>query len=81
MGELLSMNIHEWNATLEKPIKDKNVFRIRYTGRAGFHADQLNNINPQQTNYVWFVTLLVAVILDTAMMIAVSAFNISYYSR
>ncbi len=56
MGDLISMNIHEWNATLEKPIKDRNVFRIRYTGRSGFHADQLNNINPQQSNYVWLVT-------------------------
>ncbi len=56
MGDLPSMKIHEWNATLEKQIRTNMVFRIRYTGRHGWHADQLDNINPQQTNYNWYVT-------------------------
>src|SRR5438270_13374157 len=56
MGDLPSMRIHEWNATLEKQFQNTMVFRIRYTGRHGYHADQLNNINPQQTNYNWLVT-------------------------
>jgi hypothetical protein len=56
MGALPSMRIHEWNATLERQIRERMVFRIRYTGRHGYHADQLNNINPQPSNYVWYVT-------------------------
>jgi hypothetical protein len=56
MGALPSMKIHEWNATLEKQLTERMVFRVRYTGRHGWHADQLDNINPQQTNYVWLVT-------------------------
>ncbi len=56
MGALPSMKIHEWNATLEKQLENTMVFRVRYTGRHGYHADQLNNINPQQTNYNWLVT-------------------------
>ena len=54
MGDLPSMKVHEWNATLEKQIRNSMVLRIRYTGRHGYHADQLDNINPQPTNYVWF---------------------------
>jgi hypothetical protein len=56
MGDLPSMKIHEWNLTLEKQIRNTMAFRLRYTGRHGWHADQLNNINPQQTNYNWLVT-------------------------
>jgi hypothetical protein len=55
MGDLPSMKIHEWNAALEKELSRSTVFRIRYTGRHGWHADQLNNINPSQpSNYVWY---------------------------
>jgi hypothetical protein len=55
MGDLPSMKIHEWNAALEKQIGNSSVFRVRYTGRHGWHADQLDNINPQPSNYVWYV--------------------------
>jgi hypothetical protein len=56
MGNLPSMKIHEWNATLEKQIRGTMAFRIRYTGRRGWHADQLDNINPSQpSNYVWYM--------------------------
>ena len=56
MGDLPSMKMHEWNAALERQIGERMVFRVRYTGRHGYHADQLDNINPQQTNYIWLVT-------------------------
>jgi len=56
MGDLPSMKIHEWNATLEKQVRSSMVFRVRWTGRHGWHADQLNNINPQQSNYTWLAT-------------------------
>src|SRR5262249_11930665 len=56
MGDLPSMKIHEWNVSLEKQFRDANVLRVRYNGRHGWHSDQLNNVNPQQTNYNWLVT-------------------------
>jgi hypothetical protein len=56
MGKLPSMKIHEWNATLERQFGRSMVFRVRWTYRHGWNADQLNNINPQQTNYVWVTT-------------------------
>jgi len=49
------MKIHEWNATLEKQVRGSMAFRIRYNGRHGWNADQLDNINPQPNNYVWYV--------------------------
>ena len=55
MGALPSMKIHEWNATLEKQIRNTMAFRIRYTGRHGWNADQLDNINPSQpSDWVWY---------------------------
>ncbi len=30
--------------------------RIRYNGKHGVYADQLNEINPQTLDYVWYVT-------------------------
>ena len=54
IGPLPSMQIHEWNLALERQIGHTTVFRIRYNGKHGIHADQLNNINPTQTNYVWY---------------------------
>ena len=58
VGPLPSMRIHEWNIALEKQIRTHTVFRIRYNGRHGINADQLNNINPTQTDYVWYSTTL-----------------------
>jgi hypothetical protein len=56
IGPLPSMRIHEWNLALEKQLNNATVFRVRYNGRHGIHADQLNNINPTQTDYVWYST-------------------------
>ncbi|MBS1857314.1 MAG: TonB-dependent receptor [Acidobacteria bacterium] len=57
MGPLPSMKIHEWNVALEKELNRATVVRIRYTGRHGWNADQLDNINPSQpSSYVWYVT-------------------------
>lgn len=56
MGELPSMKLHEWNLTLEKQIGGSTAIRLSYNGKHGVHADQLNNINPTQTNYVWYTT-------------------------
>jgi hypothetical protein len=48
------LRIHEWNLTLEKQLSSTTVFRVRYNGKHGVNADQLNEINPSPTNYVWY---------------------------
>ena len=56
LGPLPSMQIHEWNLALEKQLGTSTVFRVRYNGKHGVHADQLNEINSTQTDYVWYVS-------------------------
>lgn len=51
-----NLRIHEWNLTVEKQIGKSMVFRLRYNGKHGVNADQLNEINPAPTNYVWYST-------------------------
>ncbi len=46
--------IHEWNLTLEKQLSSNMVARIRYNGKHGVNTDQLAEINPSQTDYVWY---------------------------
>src|SRR5258708_36205871 len=52
------MKIHEWNLALEKELSRSMVFRIRYTGKHGVNADQLNEINPAPTTYDYYATTL-----------------------
>jgi hypothetical protein len=54
--ELPDTRIHEWNLTLEKQLSSSTVFRLRYNGKHGLHTDQLTEINPTQTDYVWYST-------------------------
>lgn len=51
-----SLRIHEWNLALEKQLGQSTVFRVTYTGKHGVNSDQLFEINPQATDYVWFTT-------------------------
>lgn len=51
-----NLKIHEWNATVEKELGAAMVFRIRYNGKHGVNADQLTEINPQLTDFGWYVT-------------------------
>ena len=54
MGPLPSMKIHEWNLALEKQISESTVVRLRYNGKHGVNADQVQEINPTGTDYVWY---------------------------
>jgi len=56
MGPLPSLRVHEWNLALERQFGQATVLRLRYNGKHGVNADQLQNINPTQTNYVWYTT-------------------------
>ena len=49
------LKIHEWNLAIEKQLSRTLVARIRYAGKHGVNADQLNEINPQPTSYVYYL--------------------------
>jgi hypothetical protein len=50
--------IHEWNIEIEKELTRSIVFRIKYDGKHGSNLDQLNNLNPQQSDYIWYTETL-----------------------
>jgi hypothetical protein len=52
--------VHEWNLQIEKELTRTIVFRVKYDGKHGAHLDQLNNINPQQSDYIWYTSTLAA---------------------
>ena len=54
------MKIHEWNLAVEKQVGAASVFRVTYSGKHGVNLDQLSDINPTQTDYVWYSTRGVA---------------------
>ena len=49
-----SSRVHEWNAEIEKQLTRSIVLRVKYDGKHGVHLDQLNNINPQASDYIWY---------------------------
>ncbi|MBI1766486.1 MAG: TonB-dependent receptor [Acidobacteria bacterium] len=49
-----SLRIHEWNLAIEKQLSKSTVFRITYTGKHGVNADQLFEINPQPSDFVYY---------------------------
>ena len=51
---LPSTKVHEWNAEIEKELTSSMVLRLKYNGKHGSNLDQLNNINPQQTDYLYY---------------------------
>ena len=51
-----NMRVHEWNLALEKQVGGSSVIRLRYTGKHGTNADQQFNINPQASDYIWYLT-------------------------
>ena len=53
-----NLRIHEWNLMLEKQLANSTVVRIRYNGKHGVNADQLNEINALPTAYVRYATSL-----------------------
>ncbi|MBY0503946.1 MAG: TonB-dependent receptor [Bryobacteraceae bacterium] len=55
-GKQPSLRIHEWNLALEKQLNPNTVIRITYKGKHGYNTDQLFNINPQATDYIWYLT-------------------------
>ncbi len=52
------LRVHEWNLAVEKQLSATTVLRFRYNGKRGVNADQLQDINPQQTDWTWYSTRL-----------------------
>ena len=52
--DLPSSRIHEWNAEIEKQIGPSMVMRLKYDGKHGVNLDQLNEINGQAPDYIWY---------------------------
>jgi len=55
-GKQPSLRIHEWNLALEKQLSPSTVIRLTYKGKHGYNTDQLFNINPQASDYIWYLT-------------------------
>ncbi|MDZ4796526.1 MAG: TonB-dependent receptor [Bryobacteraceae bacterium] len=55
-GKQPSLKIHELNLALEKQLSRSTVARITYKAKLGVNADQLFNINPQPSDYIWYLT-------------------------
>jgi hypothetical protein len=53
-----SSKVQQWNIELEKELGHSLVMRLRYDGKHGSDLDQLDNINPQQTDYLWYSSTL-----------------------
>jgi hypothetical protein len=51
-----SVKIHEWNLTIEKQLARSTVFRVSYKGKHGVNTDQLYEVNPRSTDYIWYET-------------------------
>ena len=54
--DMPDLKIHEWNLMIEKMLNVGTAFRLRYNGKHGVNSDQLDNINPTQTDYMWYTT-------------------------
>ena len=50
--------VQEWNVEFEKELGHSLVVRAKYDFKHGSDLDQLNNINPQQTTYDWYISTL-----------------------
>jgi hypothetical protein len=55
-GAQPSLKIHEYNLALEKQVAAATVVRFTFKAKHGVNADQLFNINPQPSDYIWYLT-------------------------
>lgn len=55
---LPTSRVYEWNAEIEKQIGQSMVLRVKYDGKHASDLDQLNNINPQATDFIYYSTTL-----------------------
>jgi len=75
-----SSKIHQWNAEIEKELGHQMVLRLKYNGKHGWDFDQVNNINPQATNYVWYISTLAPIPTGTNTNVARRPYDQSAYT-
>jgi hypothetical protein len=56
--DLPSSKISEWNVEIEKELGHSMVVRLKYDGKHASNLDQTDNINPQMTDYDWYISTL-----------------------
>ncbi len=56
--DMPSTKVQQWNLALEKQLTQSMVLRVKYDGKHGSHLDQTDNINPQQTDYLYYSSTL-----------------------
>jgi hypothetical protein len=78
--DLPSSKIQEWNIELEKELGHSMVMRIKYDGKHASDLDQLNNINPQMSNYAWYASTLQPLPTGTYSSVARRAYDQNAYT-
>ena len=78
--DMPSTKIQQWNAELEKELGHSMVMRLRYDGKHGSNLDQLDNINPQQTDYLWYSSMLATTPTGTLSSVARRAYDQNAYT-
>ncbi len=78
---LPSTKIQEWNAEIEKQLTDTMVLRLKYNGKHGSKLDQLDNINPQQSDYLYYSSTLTPAPTGTLASVARRSYDQSAYTN
>ena len=73
--------VHEWNVEIEKQFAYSVVLRLRYDGKHGSNLDQLDNINPQPTDYIYYSTTKAPVPTGTLSSVARRPYDQTAYTN
>ena len=78
-----SSKVHEWNLEIEKQFggeRNPMVLRIKYDGKHAADLDQLDNINPQQPDYLYYSQTLSPTPTGTLSSVARRAYDQNAYT-
>ena len=75
-----STKIQQWNIAFEKELGRAMVMRLKYDGKHGSSLDQLDNINPQQTDYLYYTSTLQTTPTGTFSAVARRAYDQNAYT-
>ncbi len=75
-----STKIQQWNVALEKELGRSTVVRLKYDGKHGSHLDQVDDINPQQPDYLWYSSTLLPTPTGTLSSVARRTYDQNAYT-
>ena len=78
---LPSSKVEEWNLEIEKALGRMMVLRVKYDGKHAWNLDQVNNINPQMTDYLWYSTTLQPIPAGSTSVVARRSYDQSAYAN